>query len=508
MNNGKALLKPNPILWLLAAAVIVRLTSLYLTPMINSDSCRYINSAHQFLSGNFSLGLSYAGSLPIYPWMLVAAHLLIPDWVLAGQLISALCLILAVIPLYRLTRDLFDENAAFWSSLAFVLSPELNLYAGEIIRESPFALVFLWTAYFARKVFAEAKPLDCLWVSLLALLAFSLRFEMVVFIVGFPLMLAFFAVRDQTRRVAWLKGLGVFVAVPAGLLLVLLPMLFTHAADIRLGGGVNFFLERLFQFDFLGSYPAVYAQLQNIEASFPGAQFSNDVIETTRHFLPFVYLFGLIDAIVTSLSLLFAVLAVWGLVRRPQKWNAAAKPLLFLTGAFLLAAYFVLINRNFISDRYLLAPMLLLLPWVGWGMRSLIVWCGTFKAARSWSFGLIALFVVIPAADTAVTWERGPGVQEIAGHWLRDHHEKSNIRLLVNDERIPFYAGFWMGEYLPYYPNSYDDLEMLALEANRNLIAIKTSKKKPQAIPKMDRFKLLKEFENDEYVVSYYEAVN
>ena len=54
---------------------------------------------------------------------------MLDDWVLTGKAISLACMVLAVLPLYRLTRDLFGEPAAFWSSMAFALLPDTLLNA-------------------------------------------------------------------------------------------------------------------------------------------------------------------------------------------------------------------------------------------------------------------------------------------------------------------------------------------------------------------------------------------
>ena len=46
--------------------------------------------------------------------------------------------------------------------------------------------------------------------------------------------------------------------------------------------------------------------------------------------------------------------------------------------------------------------------------------------------------------------QRVEPVYNDSGRWLRDGQMKSGTRLLVNDERIPLYGGYWMGEYLLY----------------------------------------------------------
>ncbi|MCD4687923.1 MAG: hypothetical protein K8R55_01160 [Desulfuromonadaceae bacterium] len=116
------------LVFLLLVSLILKIAVLLSDEVINIDGARYIAAAQQFAQGNFSEGLSIDW-MPFYALLIAGFHFLIPDWVLAGQLISLFSLVFALIPLYLLSRDLFDEKVAFWAGLAFVLSPMLNARA-------------------------------------------------------------------------------------------------------------------------------------------------------------------------------------------------------------------------------------------------------------------------------------------------------------------------------------------------------------------------------------------
>jgi len=94
------------------------------------DGIVYINAAREFSQGNFYQGIQIF-PMPFYPLLVSLLHSIIPDWLRAEQTISWLSLVLATIPLYQITKTLFDRESALWSITAYSLAPHFNTYASQ-----------------------------------------------------------------------------------------------------------------------------------------------------------------------------------------------------------------------------------------------------------------------------------------------------------------------------------------------------------------------------------------
>ena len=124
---------------------------------INNDGLLYISAAQQFASGHLKEGLSLY-PMPLYSFLITIVHFLISDWVLAARLISLIFLILTIIPLYLISKDLFDKRIAFWGCLAFVLAPLPTSWVVYVTRGPVFIFFFAWAVYCALKAIRHKKP--------------------------------------------------------------------------------------------------------------------------------------------------------------------------------------------------------------------------------------------------------------------------------------------------------------------------------------------------------------
>jgi len=87
---------------------------------LNFDGEIYISAARKCAAGMYRESLAiYA--MPLYPYLISLIHRVIPNWILAGRLISYFSMTLTVIQLYLLSKDLFNRQAPFWGCVAFLL---------------------------------------------------------------------------------------------------------------------------------------------------------------------------------------------------------------------------------------------------------------------------------------------------------------------------------------------------------------------------------------------------
>ena len=112
----------NGLVLILCISLLIKISIAFINPVINPDGIIYISAAKQFAAGNFMDGLAIY-SMPFYPFLILLTHFFIPEWVVAAKLISVVSLCFVLIPLYLITKDLFNDKAAFWACLAFAVAP-------------------------------------------------------------------------------------------------------------------------------------------------------------------------------------------------------------------------------------------------------------------------------------------------------------------------------------------------------------------------------------------------
>ena len=82
---------------------------------------------------------------PLYPWLVALAHRLIPDWELAGSLVSAILGTAAVATVYLMTREAFErDDLAIGAAVLVAIHPEMAAYSASVRTEAGF--IFLVTA--------------------------------------------------------------------------------------------------------------------------------------------------------------------------------------------------------------------------------------------------------------------------------------------------------------------------------------------------------------------------
>ena len=128
------------ILIALAIRLYLSLTSF----CIAGDGVAYLAMAREFAAGAPAKALASVFS-PLYPWIVAVAHRLIPDWELAGVLVSTILGSAAVATVYLMTREAFErDDLAIGAAVLVAIHPDLAAYSASVRTEAGF--VFLLTA--------------------------------------------------------------------------------------------------------------------------------------------------------------------------------------------------------------------------------------------------------------------------------------------------------------------------------------------------------------------------
>ena len=128
-----------------------------------ADGLRYINEARQIAAGDFSGGVLRAIDHPLHALSIAATHAVLGGdspfaWQTAAQVAAFCALILAVIPLYLLAREAFDDETTAWVACVLVVAnPVLGYVAVNVLSESTFLLFWLWGLWASARFLREGR---------------------------------------------------------------------------------------------------------------------------------------------------------------------------------------------------------------------------------------------------------------------------------------------------------------------------------------------------------------
>ena len=482
---------------------------------INSDGLLYFSAAQEFASGNFKDGLSIY-PMPLYPLLIACVHFVVHNWVLAARFLSSAALLMALIPLYMLTSELFNRKAAFWACLLFSLAPAPNIGAADIIRGPAFVFFFAWTIFFAQRSIQSTKAADFLATAFFAWISILFRIEGVIFIPFFLLFIIGIAIAKPQERIALFKNILIWISFPLLGFLIFIVFLGTEASHFN---RINQFaneVQNIFNFKFLDNYYHIYKELKTLEDSSPfTGHGKQNLIAIARHHMSILYLFGLLESLIKVIFPLFIIPLYCGL-KRPFFRNQVL--ILAFVTSYLLMVYCYAIKVDFVRARFLLAPAFLLYPWIGAGMEKLFTFMKRYSKPKMFSIVFTLFFIVTPVCKTVHSFGKHDNVIVKTGEWIREKTEFKNAKITTTDPRFLFYAGRKINK-KQYYKrrsefystmakyvknNDYFSMEKFAIKKHIDIIIIKISLKKKDMAPEFNFYKEVKRFAGKKEIVVIY----
>lgn len=492
-----------PLAIVLGISLLIKVALIHQTAIINDDGIRYINSAHELFQGNVAAAFSHEKMLG-YVFLLGLTHLVVPDWFLAGKVLSSVAMFLTTIPLYCITQEIFNRRAAILASLAFIVVPEINDICASIVKDPVFLFLIvmsLWIVLYAHK---SSRWIFFFAAGLLSCISIMVRPEGLFFFLVLVLFLIASAIFVPMTRHFKLRCLAAFCGLPFGAI-ILLTILFVSGM-IPLDPFVNGYIKfaHYFQTDFSRIYMDIYQHLGAVENNFSGGQWSNDFFEHARHYIFLIYLVGMVQVFCSTLFPVFVVPLLWGAIPR-KSWNSQVFLLLSVIGSFLLLDYFFLLSRNFLSHRYMLVPVTLSFVLIGNGLDRMIQSLRNRHYRKTVLFTMILLCVLLPLGKSFVNISHEGKEIKAAGDWLRKNRDVSHARMIVNDERIAFYSGLLRGDYDTFKSSGVKPLEKKALNNDCEIIVVYGRKGAVNKNSVFSSFTFTKEFTGRKKVAVIYE---
>jgi len=437
-GNGKALQPKIIFASAVGLATAVRLYLLWQYYCISSDGIHYIEAARHFYAGDIQGGL---GSVypPAYPSMVALAYPLVGDWELAGQILSIICGVVLLFPLYALCRDLYGERVALLACFLAALNPYLARYAIHVRTESPFFLLSTLALLIFCRGMAQSKASRFLYGGLLAGFAYLVRPEAIGFLVIVPVTLTLTWWFKREPKILWVGKACLLLFV--GFFVFALPYIFYLSSASGQWGAVSKKAGLTFQIALTES-----GMLENEDSQTLADLESLTLVQfISRH--PVLYAKKVLSDLLPSIGSYFeAVHYVYApfvligllLLLREKIW---------LRNDFLLLCFFVFYLFGFalifVRRRYLIQLVAVSLPWAALGLAW--TWTSLQRKVAVKTFRVIAVMGVViflagtlPKTLKAISPEKA--YVRDAGRYLKTLKGTGAQSVLVFDDRITFYG--------------------------------------------------------------------
>lgn len=498
-SSLKAEIKRDLLVLLLLSAILKIIIFLFVG-VINHDGVLYITSAQQLAAGSFKEALDIYG-MPLYPLLIALTHYIVPNWIAAARLVSIVASVLTIIPIYLLTEEFFYRKAALWACSAFALLPLSNHLSIEVVRGPLFLSFLAWAIYFAHRAINSKRLIYFFLSSLLGLFSFLCRLEGLVFYIFYVLFVFYLFLRRPNERGYLLKGISIYIFLPLSLFII---------GSLVLDSGwtltfnrldkINREVEAFFSLRFLNNYKLIYKRLGVFAHTLPYKPRPQNFMEITRHYMPVIYLIGLLESFCKALFPLYLLPLVVGFWHWKKQRGVF---ILMLAGCYFLLSFFFLIRIDSIRVRYLLTSAMLLIPWVGLGLDQIFTYVRSSPRRHLLTGLFVLLLGVLPLYRSVKILQKQDNVLQLAGKWIAKVPQLQGAGIITNDRRVPFYAGRGLDQTLYMKPN-YFAMEKFALKKGGDLLIIKTSKKTNNSRPLLKKFRKVKEFVGVKDIVNIY----
>ncbi len=493
---------------LIAISLSIKIILIYLasSDAINTDGVIYIEGARALALGQFHSALE-TYPMPLLPAFIALFHGLVKDWCLAARMVSLTFSTLTLIPLYLITKDLFEKRSAFWACLAFALHPFGN-HMAYLVYRGPLYLFFLaCTIWSIVQYLKEPSGRHLLTSFIFGLLAASVRIEGLLILFIIPIIITILSFFDKKfRNYSLLLAMALSTLSIGGIVLLSQLNMQDLLTINRLGDAFEFF-KRVISLKVFDQYMKIYHALEGMESLSILPTENQNFGEIARHYLWLVYLIGLLETISQALFPIYLIPAIISFSKK--SFDLPKKILLVFFFSFLAIDYMHLISHDYTNRRFVWACSFILFPWVGHGME--IVWHKADKSSmpRLSKGAIMFLFFLLPILTTINHFEKVDSVVVQAGKWLKNSQCK-DLSLLVNDRRIPFYASIDTSEgkrsFKPYFfvntkLEGFSEIKRLAREKRPEIIILKLSQKHPLNTEELEGYHPIKTFIGKKRVV-------
>src|SRR5579863_484923 len=402
---------------------------------ISGDGAAYLGLAGDFARGEWKKPLGAIFS-PLYPLLVAGLHRLVPDWELAGNLVSAIMGTGAIVSVYLMTRAAFARrDLALGAAALTAIHPDLAAYAASVRTEAGYIFLTtsaVWLMLIARR---EQRVATAALAGVSAGLAYLYRTEAIglVFLLAvFPLAAAL-VWRDESLA----KSSQLAAAFALAALTLIAPYaIFLHAVTGHWSVGREFTAAMMFGMGSVAHDPATWRRLGFSPDAAPlTALIANPrlyFVKVRGDFLVSCYNFAQAEGPVVMI-----LLAAGWWTRGWKIFASAAEALL----AAVVAFYFFGFTLSYTGARFMIHLIPYTFGWVMLGLETLSLTLQRICASRNLRMPLAVpavIFALILLPQTL--WPIGYDMRGVryAGKVIASRDNPGAV--VARDGRVAWYA--------------------------------------------------------------------
>ncbi len=215
-------------LLIIALAFGLRLVRVAIDDNIDKDSVVYLWMAESAASGDIDGAVAYNGRMPpLYISLMAAGEYFGIGAFNAGMAVSVIAGTLLLIPVFSITRTLFNDKIALFATIIVATHPYLVRISAEIMRDSLFLLLMFTALAFALKAANGGKVMNWCIPGVFIGLAVMTRtegIELVFAIMIWFVVELYLSFRNKSAVIVIKKSLASAFFLLAAFLLVTLPV--------------------------------------------------------------------------------------------------------------------------------------------------------------------------------------------------------------------------------------------------------------------------------------------
>lgn len=405
------------------------------TYVISLDGAfQYIPIAKDFASGFFRRALSH-NQQPLYPLIIAFVSRWVPDFELAGKLVSSFFGVLIILPVYFFGKRIFDEKIAFLSALLLTIHPYVRRFSADVLKESSYLFFLVTAIWLAWRTIQDERKYPFLLIPILSVLAYLVRpdgIEVLLVVFFYVLFFKKFSIPGRKRTVILLLTISSC--------LLLLPYFF-YLRDIR--GEWTFAKAKSI------------AEMLGLGVLKDGVPFTHKILYSLKRLNLEIFIIS---------HPVYIILLIIGLLKGIfSRFKSGEGFLLSFCLLHYVVSFLLVLNITewggngtikavHLSGRHVLPLLLFSIYWVGEGFVTISKWISEkigspllsprFKPRERSAIIIVTLLVLILATVLPKTlkpqrYERLP--EKWAGIWIKSQSGKGMI-IFTTVPRVAFYA--------------------------------------------------------------------
>lgn len=418
----------------IAASVLLSFWINYRETVINPDAICYLISAESV--GKLGVkGAMHLCGQAIWPFYSVLIYSFVQlthlSYTLTAYLLDAFFSLISVLTFILIVKELGGSKRVMWLAAAVILlSHEFNSTREYIVRDHGFWAFYLCSILLLIRYFKSPSWQTALLWNISLVIATLFRIEGAIFLLTMPFLAFFYP------RLTWMHRFKSFLSLNSLTIVICLT------------GIAYFLLHPQKTLDQLGRVSELTAQLQNGFATIAW-RYTTTKLGLAQHVLTtdsakdagIVWMvlmcgwYGL--SIIGNLSLIYALLFLYGIRQRVLALTQSKAVLYGYLFINIAVTFTFLLERMFLSKRYLIALSLVFMLFVPFALERL--WQNTNTLRQRFIFFLAILLILFSAAGGIFDFGYSKAYIHDAGDWL-DKNVPKDAMLYANDYQLMYYS--------------------------------------------------------------------